>query len=290
LDGLLFNIDRSLEHRLNAARKQSDSIAIQQLLQMMAFVRVTANSYHALRYLIADDPPDPKRKPTFVLAIPPINRQLMDLLFTLVYMFDEFGPRSLAYRRATWRELNDESHRFSTTFRNNPEWKLYFKTVREAKQILISALGITSAEQKNPKIIDYWKHPKELSEQKTASRPFLRWLFSWLYLDTSAQAHLSAGGLFVTAPFILANLLEDSKAMSDRREYQSYRFHQFSRAILLVLAIGTEIDAYFTLGCRSDAAYLWGIVQAFIPEGKDMYYQRYDALLKSQSLRAKKGT
>ena len=36
-----------------------------------------------------------KRLPRFVLVVPRINRQIMDLWFSLVYMMDDFGPRSL---------------------------------------------------------------------------------------------------------------------------------------------------------------------------------------------------
>ena len=42
------------------------------------------------------------------------------------------------------------------------------------------------------------------------SRLRSRCLYKWLYIDTSAQAHLSAGGLFMLASFLLADLIEGS--------------------------------------------------------------------------------
>ena len=279
LDGLLFNVNRGLEKRLNVARSHADKVSAHELLLMMAFIRLAANSYNALRYLVAEEPQDANRKPHFVLVIPPVNRQLLDLLFTLVYMFDDFRPRSRAYRRATWRELSEESHKVSTAHRNDPEWKPHFKNIKVAKDAVIAGAGITPEEQKRPSMIPYWKHPEELSEEKTPSRPFLRWLFKWLYADTSAQAHLSANGLFMTAPFILLDLLGENRKLAERDEYHSYRFHQFSRTILIVLAVATEIDSHFKLGCENDASYLWGIIQGYVIEGKNMYDQRYDALL-----------
>jgi hypothetical protein len=35
-------------------------------------------------------------------------------------------------------------------------------------------------------------------------------LYKWRYIDTSAQAHLSPGGLFMLASFLLADLIEGS--------------------------------------------------------------------------------
>jgi hypothetical protein len=53
------------------------------------------NSYKAVAYLSADTPPDPDRTPNYVLVVPNINRQLLDLLFSLAYMRDDFSKRSI---------------------------------------------------------------------------------------------------------------------------------------------------------------------------------------------------
>lgn len=56
---------------------------------------------------------------------------------------------------------------------------------------LIQSFGITAAERKDPRLVPFWKHPFELKDERTKSRPYLRYLEKWLYGGTSAQAHLS---------------------------------------------------------------------------------------------------
>jgi hypothetical protein len=81
LDGLLFNVDRDLQRKTRdlAARREWD--AARQVITLTAAVRFAKNSYDAVKYLAADAPEDHRRKPSFVLVTPTINRQLLDLLF-----------------------------------------------------------------------------------------------------------------------------------------------------------------------------------------------------------------
>ena len=53
-------------------------------------LRVAHNSYQALAFLLSDLDPHPKRLPRYVLIVPPVNRQIMDLWFSLVYIMDDF--------------------------------------------------------------------------------------------------------------------------------------------------------------------------------------------------------
>lgn len=83
--------------------------------------RFVSNSYHATLYIAGHTPDDYRRKPNYVLVIPTINRQLLDILFSLVYMLDDHPKRSLNYQRAGYRELSEELHQFKTHFSSDPE-------------------------------------------------------------------------------------------------------------------------------------------------------------------------
>ena len=89
LHGLLTNIDRDL-------RRKSEALPVSFLDNaphlLNIFVRCATNSYNAVLYFAGDIPEDPRRKPNFVIAVPPINRQLLDLLFTIVYLLDDYRP------------------------------------------------------------------------------------------------------------------------------------------------------------------------------------------------------
>src|SRR6266576_592670 len=99
LDGLLINIDRDLQRMTDRAERARDLRAARCLTLLNVMVRYAENAYHSVLYLVAQVPEDPARKKSYCLAAPPINRQLLDLLFSLIYMLDDFPARSLLYQR-----------------------------------------------------------------------------------------------------------------------------------------------------------------------------------------------
>jgi hypothetical protein len=46
-----------------------------------------------------------------------------------------------------------------------------------------------------------------------------------------------------------------------------------------LLAITTELNFYFKLNCDADVAFIWTIIQEFIPEGRDMFKKRYASMV-----------
>jgi hypothetical protein len=280
LDGLLLNIDRDLQRSLHNAVAGNKPESAGKVILLDTFVRFATNAYRGIRYLVADTPEDPARKPNYVLLVPPINRQLLDLLFTLVYMLDDFDNRSLEYQKAGWREAWDDYQKHKNEFNRNPEWNDFLSAYRAGLTKIKEVLQITGAESLNPKAIPYWKHPFELAEEPTTSRPFLRWLAKWLYRDTSAQSHLSYGGLLAIAPLLMSELVGgQNQVLAEGRFYQMYRFHQASRSAIIVLALLTEIDVYCKLGNSVATKYLWTIFSEYVPEAKEMHVARYRALL-----------
>jgi hypothetical protein len=274
MDGLLFNVDRHLQ-RLKS-RHAHNPTADRCLSLLNVLLRFARNSYHAVWFLTADTPPDHTRKPNYVLVVPSINRQLLDLLFSLVYMLDDFEARSLQYQRAGWREAQEEYQRFKNHFSADPAWKEHFINLRENLAMMVSGFGITPEQQRDPSSIQYWKHPGELKNEKTPSRSFLRYLDKWLYSDTSAQAHLSFGGLIPVAVFLIADLVGgQEQQFVEERISQQYRFMHTSRTAIVTLAIASEIDAYQKLGYKDDALYLWRVFADYVEEAKEMFEHRY---------------
>lgn len=280
MDGLLINVDRDLQRRGRQAAKGKADDAERCLSLLNVMVRFARNSYDAVRYLTGTTPEDHRRRPNYVLVVPTINRQLLDLLFSLVYMLDDFGARSLQYQRAGWRELDQEYQMFKRQFSKDPEWKQHFRNVRNVLDDLIVRFGITDEQCKNPKLVPFWKHPGELKDEQTEGRPFLRYLEKWLYGDTSAQAHLSFGGLAMVGPFLVADIVggQDEEWVKNRIILQ-YHFKHFSRTAIVTLAIATEIDSYCKLGNADAAAYLWNVFAEYSAEAKEMLQYRYERLL-----------
>jgi hypothetical protein len=131
LEGLYFNIDRDIQRRINIAVQNRDENTDRCFSLLQVMIRFAWNSYRAVCYLGADIPEDVKRKPSYILVVPNINRQLLDLLFTLACMLDDFENRSLKYQRAGWREILDEYSLQKTHFSSDKEWNPHFRNVKD---------------------------------------------------------------------------------------------------------------------------------------------------------------
>lgn len=100
MEGVFINIDRDLQRRLGMAERGHNVEAGRSLSLLNVLLRFAWNSYHAVTFIAGDIPEIEQRRPNYVLIVPNINRQLLDLLFSLAYMLDDFPSRSLQYQRA----------------------------------------------------------------------------------------------------------------------------------------------------------------------------------------------
>jgi len=82
------------------SRGTCQSAALEMTLMFLRYAKI---AYNAVRYLTADTPPDPARKPVYAVVIPNVNRQLIDILSTLVFMLDDLVPRHNWYERSGYR-------------------------------------------------------------------------------------------------------------------------------------------------------------------------------------------
>ena len=276
LDGFLFNVNRDLEREADKSFKRGHRGMERCYTLLRVFLNFANNSYRAMRYLGADIPEDSKRDPKYVLVVPTVSRQMVDILCTIVYMLDELIPRSIAYQRAGYRELRDIQHLYKTNFSGESEWNDYFKIVDEELKSIVKYMKITDAEVENPKLIPYWKHPFELKNEQTKSRDYLRYLDKWVYWELSAQSHLSFAGLLRVWPVLVANDVGgEAKQMVDDRFLPQFRGHVMGVMAVIVLAIATEIDTHCKLGNFEAADYLWIMFGEYMPEAKEMYELRY---------------
>lgn len=280
LEGLLLNVDRDLQRLVDKNAYGGGALASRPLIIMDAAVRVAQNSYLSVCYLTADSPEDSARKPNYVLIVPTINRQLLDLLTSLVYMLDDFPARVLQYERAGWREKYEEYKRFEEKFAKDPEWRDFFKVRKKGLDTTGLVLGISDKEQKSPSLIQRWWTPSQLKDEPTKSRQFLRWLYKWLYEDTSEQAHLSSSGMVMVAPFLLAEIAGgQDQELVESRIIKQYHFIHVSRTAFTTLAIATEISTFFKLDNGSQIGYLWRVFAEHSDEAKEMLAQRYEGML-----------
>lgn len=145
-----------------------------------------------------------------------------------------------------------------------------------------ASLLLSDEDRKNPASLPYWPHPDKLADSPGASRPFLRHLNKWFYHDTSAQSHLTFGGLLKVSMFFLAKDIggEDQRLIEDRF-LQQFRGQQVSRTLIITLAIATEADTYCRLRNQEAIRFIWPILAESFVEAKELWDLRYRALSES---------
>src|SRR5260370_24858785 len=123
LQGLLRNMDSELARLLKQAITSHNREAERRLSLFLIMIRFTKNAYEDVSFLCSDSDDAPKRKREFALILPPTNRQLLDLLFTLVFMLDEYPARSMAYELSGYRQAREEYDKFQTRYGTHPKWQ-----------------------------------------------------------------------------------------------------------------------------------------------------------------------
>ena len=289
IDGLLFNVDRDLQRRIATYHKSGEGLKARTVEMPLMFLRYAKIAYNSVRYLTADTPPDPARKPVYAVIIPNVNRQLIDILSTLVFMLDDLAPRHNWYERSGYRGMREQYDLYSKTYGNDPVWQPHLKSLAAAIVKASQDLNISVEDQQSPGQIKYWPTPNQMNKRiKTKSQNFLRYLITWLWGNTSEQAHFACNGMFTLAPYIYGDLLDekDQEQVNERLIHQ-YHYEHFSRTVILLLAIATEIDNYFGLNNKPQLSSIWMtfIKQAELPgvesEAKEMYDLRYKNFLES---------
>lgn len=178
----------------HAARHDFASIPLRLRYTCLIVLRFAVNSYKAISFLLSDVDDHPKRLPEFILVVPPINRQLMDLWFSLVYIMDDFEPRALAFEQCAYREMREQLDKTRIRYGSDAQWQDWFQDMLDVIVMLEAQVPITSDQIADPSRIAYWLTPFKLSKTSGKSQAFLRFLNDLMYHDTSADAHLKPGG------------------------------------------------------------------------------------------------
>lgn len=280
LRGLLMNIDRVLEKKMKEAIAAGNRDDERRFSLLLIMLRVTFNSYEAVCFLLNTEEKDPKRKNNFALIVPPANRQILDLLFTLVFMMEDFPARSTEYEIGGYRYLREEYDKLDKRFGALPNWQPYLGDLRDLKKTMEAYWPVTPAHIADPTTIKRWLGPSKLKKKASKNKAFMEHLDTWLYGEVSAQAHLNAAGLMQIGAFVLSDIApEEMREVLENRNIHQYIFRHFSRTLATVLAITSEIDTFCGLNNRAELQYLWVTLSGYVEDAKDLYDGRYQAML-----------
>ena len=245
---------------------------------LIVAMEASKNTFEAIRYLAADVPDDPRRKPEFALVVSPLARTLADLIFTLVFMKEDLPNRVIRYHRGGWREAKEDHERHRSEYGGLQEWQA---SLQQGDSVLDAARerwGVPNDAVNRPTALPYWPIPSQMLGGKDLSdenRQFLTFLNNFVYRGLSSDAHVSAFGIIRQHMFLLETDQEKRRQFLSRAKSAGV-----FTATTLMVAICTEVNDICRYEKKVEAlSYLWGVLVEYWGPAKELFERRYKGLL-----------
>ena len=107
-------------------------------------LKTTRWTYVATCYLLADKPQDPRRHLEFAVAVPPLNRTVLDLVFNAVFIFDDYNERLCWYLESGLNEVNKRISQFRNTYAGNPAWDHWLAESAQIGNPFVDSIHVTA--------------------------------------------------------------------------------------------------------------------------------------------------
>jgi len=279
LEALKNKIDREWPKRL-------DAIPGAQAL-FLTIIKIVINTYQSVRFLTADIPKKDAPPPEFALSIPPLARSMLDQLFAVVLLSEDLPTRTQWFYKAGWREINETVERYSARYKDDPTWEEWLEAQRGFLESIRIHWAITDDEiaslkrkREKQKRIRRWPLPGKMKDWalRSENRAFFEYLDAWFYKSLSQDAHLSFPGLARRGAALLPKPGEERTAHLERRKSQAV-----FTTTTIVLALASEMEHLLRFGLAERLAYVWGVLDEYWGEAKDLYTVRYERFLKTES-------
>jgi hypothetical protein len=238
-----------------------------------ALVRANFNTFRSIRFLCADGD-DGGRRPEFALSAGPLNRTILDSLFTVVFALENLPARSTWYFRSGWREIREEHDRTRERYGSDRNWAGWLTGHATMVKTLQEQLGISEAEAENPRLIKWWPTPGQMKNDSGTSqdrRDYLSYLNDWFYKQLSAESHMTWPGLVMRS----APLMPRSEAAGHKWKLEKQRSDNFGVAVVLMLTLLSEIELELRYGLDARLKYVWGVLNSYYGMAKELYEHRY---------------
>lgn len=249
-------------------------------LLLVAAYAVKSN-LDAIRYLLADTPPDPFRKPEFCICVSPNVRFLADLLSTLIIIRQSPKRYCKWYHRSGWRELRESLELLS----NEPGSKKKFssqlqKQMQGLEQMRI-AYGISKRDAENFREIDWWPTLGQFLSRKKKTkiklRPyrFLNYFYTLFYSELSQDVHMSGAGI----ARMFSKLLIQSSDQDRETILHRIKSNNYMLSLIISVSIATEINDLCRFDRGGKLTYIWKILSGAWADADRLYKKRYKRLV-----------
>lgn len=243
-------------------------------------IYATKNTFDAIRYVVADSPIDPHRNIAFGLAISPMIRFFIDLLFTVIIIRQSPRVRVMWYHRAGWRELKEALDRLKSEPGASRRFARQIQKQEAALEYIRKVYKISRRTESDLRSIRRWPIPGQFLNPKRVKisirpRKFLAFLHLWFYSELSQEAHISGGGVVR----IYSKLLLEKEDSDRERILKVIKSNNFMMSLTLVIAIATEINDICRFDRNERLAYLWRVITEESHDAKRLFNLRYKAML-----------
>lgn len=215
-------------------------------------------------------------------------RSLVDEFFNLSAILEAPEENSKKFEMAEYGNVFKKYKRESKSYADNQGWKDYLeelkKNLEKVKEHLKKLYDVDDKQFTEIKDIERWPiPPRMLGNQKSKwiiseeRRNFLEEVFKWEYGFLSEISHQTSTGITLGWFFTKPKLLWDEETI---RMYEHFNKITNCDAILFILMIFSEVEAFFCFKKNQDLIYVWTILNDVYPKSKEFYDVRYKELLK----------
>jgi hypothetical protein len=260
---------------------------------LLQLVRLATTTYKAMGFLCADVKDGAERDPLFALATPPLNRTILEIIISMLYLLEDLPRHTELFYRAGWRDEEEMLIKYRERYSGRLLWDQYIAHRTEMQTKIETNLGITPEEKNDLNKILRWPKPAKVIRRlqndypQSDAIPFIQFLDDWLYRELSTQSHLEPRGLGELGLYFLG--MDDLKIISgeDRdgirarlnEKIAEFRTTQMWTAITLMLALISEIEVHFGYGLKQKLMFIWTLVNAHNEISQEVFSERYEKVL-----------
>jgi len=253
---------------------------------LLPYLRIAKNTFKTILFICSDIKDNSTREEYFALAVSPLTRTLLEILFSVVYLLENFPEKIKLFDKSYYKEQKGATDWFRQKYSGIKKWDKYLSEKNSKlnmyEEMLLENNLLTENEKNNLDQIRYFprvsKIISRLEDENSDAVTFLKYLDDLHYRALSGQSHLEPSGIVEFYPFFLN--LQFNKNIAD--EIAFYKSKQVYLATSFILSLISEIVIDFNYELKSKLAYIWVLLSSGSELSEEIYQMRYQKLLAEQ--------
>jgi hypothetical protein len=249
---------------------------------ILPLIRIARNTFKTILFICSDAVDNSSRELYFSLAVSPLTRTLLEALFSLIYLLEDFPSKIDLFDKSYYRDQREITDSLREKYSGIPKWDSYFAEkdakLEQYENYLLNNRILSEAEKENVENIRYFprvsKIIKRLEIENSSSVSFLKYLDDFHYRELCGQSHLEPSAIVELYPFFLQI---NEETIEDEIYY--HKSKQIYLATTFILSLISEIEIDFNYGLKSRLSYLWVLLNSGNDLSEEVYKMRYQSLL-----------